>query len=181
MRNLILLLSLLLASCSMQLYKIDVQQGNAITPEMVSKLKLGMTRAQVRFILGTPLVADPFHINRWDYVYSYRKSGKLTERHTLSVIFDHDVVRSVEGDDLPPGGITESVPAAQKVVEPTPVAEPAQPVEPASVQEKAVETPPPAEPAQGDVNLLLAPELGAKPQANGKNAQRGTSPAANSQ
>jgi outer membrane protein assembly factor BamE len=166
MRILVLLLSLLLASCSMQLYKIDVQQGNAITPEMVSKLKLGMTRSQVRFILGTPLIADPFHTNRWDYIYSYRKSDTVTERRTLSVIFEQDLVKRVEGDALPPGGITETVQKAPKIVEAIQVAEPVRTVElvsvPVPVPEKIAETPPPAEQPGVDegVSLLMAPEIG---------------------
>ncbi|HSQ05349.1 MAG TPA: outer membrane protein assembly factor BamE, partial [Burkholderiales bacterium] len=76
MRKQTALLLLLLAGCSrvpmlpnLTPYKIDVQQGNYITQDMVAKLKPGMTRSQVRFILGTPLIADPFHAQRWDYLY----------------------------------------------------------------------------------------------------------------
>ena len=70
-------------------YKIDVQQGNVLTQEMVAQLKPGQTREQVRFILGTPLLADIFHQQRWDYVYSYRKgrSGEVETRQ-FSVYFD---------------------------------------------------------------------------------------------
>jgi outer membrane protein assembly factor BamE len=63
---------LLLAGCSSVpslLYKIDIQQGNVITHEMLEKIKPGMTRAQVRFVLGSPVISDAFHGNRWDYVY----------------------------------------------------------------------------------------------------------------
>ena len=59
-------------------YKIDVQQGNVLTQDMVAQLKPGQTREQVRFILGTPLLADIFHQQRWDYVYSYR-NGRTGE------------------------------------------------------------------------------------------------------
>ena len=70
-------------------YKIDVQQGNVVTQEMVSQLKPGQTRDQVRFILGTPLLMDIFHANRWDYVYSLRKgSTGETETRQFSVFFD---------------------------------------------------------------------------------------------
>ncbi|HXF65751.1 MAG TPA: outer membrane protein assembly factor BamE, partial [Burkholderiales bacterium] len=58
-------------------YKMDIQQGNVVTQEMISKLRPGMTRSQVRFALGTPLVVDPFRTNRWDYVYLYEKAGRL--------------------------------------------------------------------------------------------------------
>ena len=82
----------LLAACnSFNPYKIDVQQGNVLTQEMVAQLKPGQTREQVRFILGTPLLADLFHQERWDYVYSYRKgrSGEVETRQ-FSVYFDKD-------------------------------------------------------------------------------------------
>lgn len=82
----------LLAACnSFNPYKIDVQQGNVLTQEMVAQLKPGQTREQVRYILGTPLLADIFHQQRWDYVYSYRKgrSGEVETRQ-FSVYFDKD-------------------------------------------------------------------------------------------
>jgi outer membrane protein assembly factor BamE (lipoprotein component of BamABCDE complex) len=66
--------ALLLSGCGI-IYIPDVQQGNMITSENVNRVKRGMTRQQVRFVLGTPLIQDPFHKNRWDYHYSYR-SGK---------------------------------------------------------------------------------------------------------
>jgi len=72
-------------------YRIDVQQGNVLTQEMVSQLKPGQTREQVRFILGTPLLVDMFHADRWDYVYRLRK-GKTDEVETrrFTVFFDAD-------------------------------------------------------------------------------------------
>src|SRR5215475_3026894 len=60
-------------------YRMDVQQGNVVTQEMVEKLKPGMTPSQVRFILGTPLVVDAFHKDRWDYVYRFTRGGNLQE------------------------------------------------------------------------------------------------------
>ena len=73
--------SLLAACSSFNPYKIDVQQGNVLTQEMVAQLKPGQTREQVRFILGTPLLTDIFHQQRWEYVYSYRK-GRTGEVET---------------------------------------------------------------------------------------------------
>lgn len=72
-------------------YKIDIQQGNVLTQEMVSQLKPGLTRDQVRFLLGTPLIADVFHRQRWDYVYSYRngRTGEV-EMRKFAVYFDAD-------------------------------------------------------------------------------------------
>lgn len=79
-------------------YKLDIQQGNHITQEMLDKLKPGMTPSQVRFVLGTPLVVDPFHANRWEYVYRLEKDGKLQEQRRVTVLFENDRLRSVEGD-----------------------------------------------------------------------------------
>ncbi|MCM8613928.1 outer membrane protein assembly factor BamE [Accumulibacter sp.] len=81
-------------------YRIDVQQGNVLTQEMVAQLRPGLSRDQVRFVLGTPLLMDMFHANRWDYFYSLQKgrSGEIETRR-LSVYFDTDgkLVR-VSGD-----------------------------------------------------------------------------------
>lgn len=101
----ILFITLLLAGCgnipmlpSLQAYKIDIQQGNYVTQDMVGKLKPGMSRSQVRFALGTPLLADPFHVDRWDYVYNYRKQGELTEQRVITVVFRGEQLDHIEGD-----------------------------------------------------------------------------------
>ena len=92
----ILFLATVLSGCSsvpriVNEYKIDVQQGNVLTQEMVSQLKPGQTKDQVRFILGTPVLADVFHTNRWDYVYRLQKgSTGLVEERKFTVIFDAD-------------------------------------------------------------------------------------------
>ena len=80
----------LLAACnSFNAYKIDIQQGNVLTQEMVAQLKPGQTRDQVRFILGTPLLTDVFHQERWDYVYTYRNGRtSAVESRQFSVYFD---------------------------------------------------------------------------------------------
>lgn len=77
---------------------IDIQQGNAVTQEMVAKLQPGMTRNQVRFVLGTPLLVDPFRADRWDYFYSYSKGGKLIEQRRFIVFFKDDKLDRIEGD-----------------------------------------------------------------------------------
>lgn len=90
-------LALLVSGCSV--YKVEVQQGNVVTQEMIDKLKPGMTRSQVRFVLGTPLVTDAFHLNRWDYYYYLRPSNNDTgESQRLTVIFKNDVLVSVQND-----------------------------------------------------------------------------------
>ncbi|MBU3625133.1 outer membrane protein assembly factor BamE [Polynucleobacter sp. JS-Safj-400b-B2] len=83
-------------------YVPDVVQGNFISSEQYSKLQLGMTREQVRQILGTPLLASYFHANRWDYIFEFKRAGQSMgkERH-VTVYFDGDKVIKFEGDALP--------------------------------------------------------------------------------
>lgn len=82
-------------------HKIDIPQGNVMTQDMLDKLKPGMTRSQVRFILGTPLIVDPFRANRWDYVFRLEKEGKLIETRRVAVIFEDDRLKALQGDVLP--------------------------------------------------------------------------------
>lgn len=98
-------------------HKIDIQQGNVVTQEMVDKLQPGMTRSQVRFVLGTPLVVDPFRNDRWDYVYSFKKRGDLVEQRQLRVFFKDDKMERYEGDalaDAKPGSKPDAKPVAAK-------------------------------------------------------------------
>lgn len=95
----------LLAGCSfttltdrLNPHRIDVRQGNYVDQEMVSRLKKGMTRDQVRFALGSPLVTDVFHANRWDYVYTFRPGRGDARQRVLSVYFDGDRLDRVAGD-----------------------------------------------------------------------------------
>lgn len=96
MRIKLVLLSTLLASCSyisspaLSPYKMDIRQGNYVTPEMREKLRLGMSRQQVRYVMGTPMVSDAFHGNRWDYVYSLEQRGEVVERQQLTLYFEGD-------------------------------------------------------------------------------------------
>jgi outer membrane protein assembly factor BamE len=82
-------------------YRIDIVQGNAVTQEQAALLKPGLTRLQVRDILGTPLMSDPFHASRWDYLFTLRRPGATVQRRSVVVQFDGDVVKSVEAPDLP--------------------------------------------------------------------------------
>jgi len=91
MRHILALIScVLLVAC---VHKIDVQQGNYLDPTMVSKLKLDMTRSQVRFVLGSPLLTDPFHPERWDYVFIDYKGGTLRQEKRLTLVFDGDKLK----------------------------------------------------------------------------------------
>jgi outer membrane protein assembly factor BamE len=99
-------------------YKMDIQQGNIVTQEMVAKLQPGMSRSQVRFVLGTPLVADMFHADRWDYVYRLEKAGKLVEERKIVAVFSGDKLVRIDGDVVP----AAAKPAAK---EPAPADKPA--------------------------------------------------------
>lgn len=83
---------LTISACS--IHQLDVQQGNVITNDMTDKLKIGMDKAQVRFILGTPLISDPFHKNRWDYVFSLDSDSNKKKSTHITVFFqDNKVVK----------------------------------------------------------------------------------------
>jgi len=83
-------------------YVPDVVQGNFISSEQYSKLKLDMTREQVRQILGTPLLASYFHVNRWDYVFEFKRAGQVIgKERRVTVFFDGDKVVKFDGDALP--------------------------------------------------------------------------------
>ena len=94
-------------------YRIDIQQGNVVTQDMVAKLAPGMTRQQVRFVLGTPPIVDPFRRDRWDYVYYLDKGGKVVEHRHLILLFEGDTLKRIEGDVVPAGS-TE--PSSAKVI-----------------------------------------------------------------
>ncbi|MGB0732524.1 MAG: outer membrane protein assembly factor BamE [Pontibacterium sp.] len=82
-------------------YKIDVPQGNVITQEMVDTLKPGMTREQVVFVLGTPMLTDTFHADRWDYVYTNQEGNGNYERQPFRVYFSNELLSRIEGDLKP--------------------------------------------------------------------------------
>lgn len=110
-------------------YRIDIRQGNYITQEMVAQLKPGMSRDQVRFLLGTPLVADIFHADRWDYVYSFRPGRGETQMRRFSVFFEDGKLVRVAGDVVgaEPGeaeaAAAEAASARSRVIEIAPVTE----------------------------------------------------------
>jgi len=99
-------LSWLLGGCSwfpsLAVYKLDINQGNFITQDQVDKLKVGQTRAQVKTALGTPLLTDPFHADRWDYAYIFVRQGQTLEHRQLTIYFVDDKLARWEGDEAPP-------------------------------------------------------------------------------
>lgn len=99
-------LSLLITGCGNNfgfpgVYRIDVEQGNIVTTDMVDQLQPGMTRRQVRFILGTPLIEDTFSPDRWDYRYTKRNGNDTLTENRLTVYFEGDKLVNVVGQEVP--------------------------------------------------------------------------------
>ncbi|MDD0844639.1 outer membrane protein assembly factor BamE [Pseudomonas sp. Gutcm_11s] len=92
-----------LAGCSFPgVYKIDIQQGNVVTQDMIDQLKPGMTQRQVRFIMGNPMITDTFHAKRWDYLYSIQPGGRQRYQERISLEFDgNDQLIGLAGDFMP--------------------------------------------------------------------------------
>ncbi|MGI9264776.1 MAG: outer membrane protein assembly factor BamE [Gammaproteobacteria bacterium] len=105
-RYLIIAIALIsLAAATGCVYRQSIAQGNLIEQEDLDQVEVGMTRNQVRFLLGTPMIDDPFHKARWDYVY-YLKIGRedATFKRWVSVFFEDDVVSEIRAEqDLEPG------------------------------------------------------------------------------
>jgi len=97
-------------------YRIDVRQGNFVTPQMVAMLKPGQTRDQVRFILGTPLLADPFHADRWDYVYRFQPGHGVVEQRRVTVYFADGKLARFDGDVLADPSPAPA-PSSERVIE----------------------------------------------------------------
>ncbi len=100
-------IALMLTACSRSydggynlplLYKIDIQQGNVIEQEMIDKLKPGMDKNQVKFIMGTPVLIDPFHNDRWEYIYSFQKGGNVREQRHITLHFEEEKLAYISGD-----------------------------------------------------------------------------------
>jgi len=99
MRNILILISFLtltatLTACSV--YRIDVQQGNAIDDEKLSQLKPGMNKTQVQYLMGSAMLVDPFHPQRWEYIYSIRKGGEDMKRKRITLIFKEGVLATID-------------------------------------------------------------------------------------
>ena len=111
----LLLCVLCLAACGAEgtrklpfVYRIDVQQGNIIEQEMLDKLQPGMDKGQVRFIMGTPAIEDPFHADRWEYLFTVSKGGRQREQRHITLHFEDEKLAYIEGDVVtalrrPPG------------------------------------------------------------------------------
>lgn len=93
-------------------HKLTVYQGNVVTQDMVDRLQPGMSKQQVRSILGTPLLNDPFHANRWDYNYTVTRDNHIQEQKTLTVYFEDDVFSRIEGEALPAAKPDQIIPVS---------------------------------------------------------------------
>jgi outer membrane protein assembly factor BamE len=103
-------------------YKIDIQQGNFVAEDVAAKLKTGMTKPEVRALLGTPLLVDPFHSNRWDYYFSNVAARKAEKPTRLSIFFENDKVVNFVGEARPvlPAPVGAKTPAAPAAAAPAP-------------------------------------------------------------
>jgi outer membrane protein assembly factor BamE len=138
-------------------YRMVIQQGNFISQEMVSQLKPGMTKDQVRFVLGTPLVTDIFHADRWDYVFYREMPNGKREQRNLSVVFENAKLARVIGDLLPSEGAKPEASGFVPLLKPEPKPEAAA----APAAKPAAEAPQPAAEA-------------ARPEASGQNWRSGS-------
>ena len=86
---------------SFGVYKLDINQGNYLSQDMVDKLRVGQSRSQVRQLLGTALLVSPFRENRWDYVYKFTRQGQVTDHRTLTLYFVDEKLARWEGDEMP--------------------------------------------------------------------------------
>ena len=131
-------------------YKVEIVQGNVVTREQVAMIKPGMSRAQVRDILGSPLLTDIFHADRWDYVFTIKRQGAEPQHRRVVVMFDGDTLKSIGGGgelpserefvasidtfktsrNAPPLALTEDQLKALPVPERAPAAAPTEPAGP---------------------------------------------------
>jgi len=82
-------------------HKMDIRQGNLITPAMREKLKLGMSRTQVRSLLGTALINDAMHNNRWDYIYRFEQNYRLVDQQQMTLHFENDRLKRIDDSNMP--------------------------------------------------------------------------------
>jgi outer membrane protein assembly factor BamE len=139
-------------------YRIEIVQGNVVTKEQAAMARPGMSKAQVRDVLGSPLVMDPFHADRWDYVFTIRRPGTAPQQRRIVALFDGEQLKSIEAPDLPterefvdsidilkPTGRVPTLALTEQQINALPVPRPVAPA--ASAPEGAARTYPPLEPA----------------------------------
>ncbi|HHA19132.1 MAG TPA: outer membrane protein assembly factor BamE [Methylophaga sp.] len=96
------IMMLLIGGCSKDkipgVYRIDIQQGNDVTQQMINQLKPGMTKSQVSYVMGTPLLIDTFHPDRWDYIYTFHPGNGEREQRRITLFFEEDALTHIDGD-----------------------------------------------------------------------------------
>ncbi len=117
MRYFLIFLFAFLAGCGSSIptvkpFKMDIQQGNVVTSKMLLQLRPGMTKSQVKFIMGSPLIVDSFHKDRWDYFYQMRRAGKIVEQRRVILDFDKELLTKVRGDVVPEGSASAATGSA---------------------------------------------------------------------
>jgi outer membrane protein assembly factor BamE len=83
------------------IYRPTIQQGNAISQDKINELQPGMSKRQVRFVLGTPMLTDVFHANRWDFVYTIGEGSRPSEIKRVTLLFEDDRLSAIQGDMRP--------------------------------------------------------------------------------
>ena len=102
-----LCLGIALSGCSIsklelpKVHKVPIQQGNVITQEMVDRIKPGMTKSQVVYVMGEPVLQDPFNADKWTYIYSIEVPGYFNQKSKMVLFFDEDMLVRFSGDMLP--------------------------------------------------------------------------------
>lgn len=95
-------ITLLISACIKDkipsVYRIDIQQGNDITQQMINKLRPDMTQSQVTYVMGTPLLIDTFHPERWNYIYTFHPGNGSREQRRITLFFEKDLLHHIEGD-----------------------------------------------------------------------------------
>ncbi|MGK0442234.1 MAG: outer membrane protein assembly factor BamE [Pseudohongiellaceae bacterium] len=99
-KYLLIITSLIISLTACTPHKITIEQGNILKPKMIKQLEVGMSKSQVEFIMGTPLIKDTFNGDRWDYVYNIRPNQKYLKQKNLSLIFDNGNLASLSGSAL---------------------------------------------------------------------------------
>ncbi|MFQ3171654.1 MAG: outer membrane protein assembly factor BamE [Oleispira sp.] len=95
----VLLSFLFISACSVpEVYKLTVQQGNIVSQEMIDELKVGMTKRQVAYVMGTPLIRSPFQQDRWDYLYTLERRDEIVKDYKVTVFFEDEIYTRLEGE-----------------------------------------------------------------------------------
>jgi outer membrane protein assembly factor BamE len=158
-------------------YRPDVQQGNVITSDMVDQLRPGMTRDQVKFMLGTPLLTDAFHPDRWDYLYFLNPRSGSPQRRNLVIWFKDNRLERFKSDPMPPESMADNLILGRKTL-PVPIAPSKQSAPQANPPASEPSTAPEAVPPAGEAPKGTVPEAASSASASTKEATPEAAPTA---